>query len=210
MELHPYLGGDLDPAALSQLFRIVILAGEAHKLDILHAAGHGEAAGHKLILAHPGGLADLGSEAHGFARVLLRILAGIQIPYAEVLVADLDHIRVDVEGQLVRQLVVSHAAIGVFVGDIAPAAGLAHRLVHELLILGGQAVGPVHHQQFALGKFIQEQLAHVVEVHAEGVRVGGADGLVDDPVLRHGFVQILHHPHAVVFEHHPARAGLFH
>ena len=53
------LGRNVDPAALLQRLVIVVLAGHTHKLDVLHAAGHGKASGHKRALAGLGGLADL-------------------------------------------------------------------------------------------------------------------------------------------------------
>ena len=53
------LGRNVDPAALLQRLVIVVLAGHAHKLDVLHAAGHGKASGHKRALSGLGGLADL-------------------------------------------------------------------------------------------------------------------------------------------------------
>ena len=62
VELVAHLGGHPHPSALLQRLVAVVAAGEAHELDVLHAAGHGKAAGHKAVLAGAVGLADLCQE----------------------------------------------------------------------------------------------------------------------------------------------------
>ena len=67
MELIADLCGHFDPCPLLEGLVAVVAAGEAHKLDVLHAAGHGEPARHETVLAGAVGLADLCEELNGLA-----------------------------------------------------------------------------------------------------------------------------------------------
>ena len=71
MELIADLCGHFDPCPLLEGLVAVVAAGEAHELDVLHAAGHGEPARHETVLAGTVGLADLCEELDGLACVLL-------------------------------------------------------------------------------------------------------------------------------------------
>ena len=212
MVLHVDFSGNGDPAALLQRLIVVVLAGHADELDVLHAAGHGEAAGHKGTLAGLRGLADLGQVFHRFAVVFLRVIHAIHVPHAKELLRDLDDRGIDVEGQRVGDVIVGYAAILELIGDVAATAGLAHQLVDELTALVVvHGLGTVDHQQLAAAQLVQQQAAHgvVAGVGLDGGAVGGGQALVHQPVIRHGVVQFLHQPHAVVLDDDTAAAGLF-
>ena len=211
MELVAHLGRYLDPSPLLEGLVAVVAAGEAHELDVLHAAGHGEPTGHEAVLAGAVGLADLREELDGLARVLLRLVLTVHIPDAEILVRDVDDRSVDVKGQRVGDVVVGHAAVLELIGDVALAGGLTHQLVQ--LLTGSVVVdgfGAVEDDQLAAGDLVQHQRAHgvVAGIGQGGGAVGGGDALVDDPVLGQVVCQILQHPHTVVLDDHAACIGL--
>ena len=74
MELVAYLCGHPHPCALLQRLVAIVAAGEAHELDVLHAAGHGETARHEAVLAGTVGLTHLCKEFDRFAGILLGLV----------------------------------------------------------------------------------------------------------------------------------------
>ena len=211
MVLDVDLGRNVDPAALLQRLVIVVLAGHAHKLDVLHAAGHGKASGHKRALAGLGGLADLSQIFDRLAVIFLRVVHAVHVPYTEELLGDLNDRRVHVEGQRVGDIVIGDAAVLELVGDVAAAAGLAHQLVDELAALVVvDSLGAVDDQQLTAAQLVQQQAAHgaVARVGLDGRTVGGGQALVDEPVVGQGVVQLLNEPHTVVLDDDAAAAGL--
>ena len=64
-------------------------------------------------------------------------------------------------------------------------------------------LGAVENDHFAAFQLVHRQLAHIGIVAEEGGSVGKANLLIDDPVLGHIVIQVIQHPHAVVFQHHP-------
>ena len=210
MILNVDLSGNVDPAALFELFVVVVLAGHTHKLDILHAAGHGEAAGHERALAGLRGLADLGQIFYRLAVVFLRVIHAVHVPDAEEFLGDFDDRGVNIKGQRVGDVVVGNAAVLELVGDIAAAAGLAYQFVDKLAALVVvDGLGTVDDQQFTAANLIQQQAAHgaVARVGLDGRAVGSRKALVDEPVVRHGVVQFLHEPHTIVLDDDAAAAG---
>ena len=206
------LGRQRDPVALFERLVRIVPAGEADKLDVLHAAGHGEAAGHKAVLARARGLAHLRKEAHGLAVVFLHIVHAVHIENAEKLRRDLDDRGLDVERQRVGDVVVSDRTVAEFIGDVTAAAGLAHQLVDELAaFVVVDLFRAVDDQQLAGAQLVQQQRAHgvVARIGLDRRAVGRGQALVDDPVLRQRVGQVLQKPHAVVFDHNPAAAALF-
>ena len=210
MELVAYLCGHPHPCALLQRLVAIVAAGEAHELDVLHAAGHGETARHEAVLAGTVGLAHLCKEFDRFAGILLGLVLTVHVPDAEIVIRNVDDVRVDVKGQRIRDIVVGHAAVGKLVGDVALAGSLTHQLVQ--LLTGGIVVhglSAVEHDQLTAGDLVQQQAAHgvVAGVGQGGGAVGGGDALVHDPALGQSFGQILQQPHAVVLNDHTACTG---
>src|SRR5699024_11943757 len=168
-------------------------------------------AGDKAVFAGAVGLADLGQEPDGLARILLGVLLAVQVPDAEIVVPDLDDGGVHIEGQRVGDVVIGHAAVGELVGDVAPAGHLPHQAVQLLTgLVVVHLFGPVEHDQLAAGDLVQHQAAHgvVPGVGQSGGAVGGGDHLVDQPVGRQRVGQVLQQPHAVVFDDDAACARL--
>ena len=189
MELVAHLGGHPHPSALFQRLVAIVAAGEAHKLDVLHAAGHGKAAGHKAVFTGAVGLADLCQKAHRLAGVLLGLVLTIHVPDAEIVIRDVDGVGVDIKGQRVGDIIVGYAAVLELVGDIALAGGLPHQLVQLLPgVIVVHGLGAVEHDQLAAGDLIQHQAAHgvVAGVGQGGGAVGSGDALVHQPVLGQG------------------------
>ena len=69
------------------------------------------------------------------------------------------------------------------------------------LLLVQTGLGPVEDDHLAALELVHHELAHIGVVGEEGVGVGKADLLVDDPVLGHILVEIVQQPHPVVFHH---------
>ena len=106
-----YLRGDLYPVPVAQRSVVLVNAGETHELDIGGAAGHGEAAGHKAVLARLRGFIDLGEETHGLPVIFLRLVLAVEEPDPVVLVAYFYNVGVYVEGEGVGYIVVLDAAV---------------------------------------------------------------------------------------------------
>ena len=138
-------------------------------------------------------------EAHGLVLVLLRLLRHISIPLGIIVVADLDDVRVQVEGQGIHDVVILHLPADVLIGDIRPARCGADDLVELHLVHG--AVEPVEHHKLTALELIVDELAHVGVVGNERARVGEHKLLIHHPALRHRAVQRVQQPHAVIFDH---------
>ena len=206
------LGGNVDPAALLQTLVIVIAAGHADKLDILHAAGHGKAAGHERAFSGLLGLADLRQIFHRLAVIFLRVVHAVHVPYAEELLRYLNDGGVHIKGQRVGDVIIGNAAILELIGNVAAAAGLTDQLVDQLAaLLIVDSLGTVNDQQFAAAQLVQQQTAHgvIARIGLDGRAVRRGQALVDEPIVRQGIVQVLNEPHAVVLDDNAAAAGLF-
>ena len=68
----------------------------------------------------------------------------------------------------------------------------------QLLVNVRRRAAQDHH--FGVGQLIHHQLAHVLAVTDKGVRVGKHHFLIDAPIVRQVFVQLLQHPHPVVLD----------
>ena len=74
------LGGDHDPASGFQFLGIVIPAGNAAELDIVHTAGHNEPAGGEHAVLVPAEHGNLGLEADGLAVILFGLFGAVPVP----------------------------------------------------------------------------------------------------------------------------------
>ena len=161
---------------------------------------------HEAALGELAPLESAAFELHGLALVLFGLLGHIPIPEGVVLVIDLDHRRVHVEGQGVLDIVVDHLAVCVLIGDVRAAGSTPDDLMEGHLVhIGLEAVE--NHQLAAL-ELVIDQLAHVAVVAEEGGGVGKHELLVHSPVFRHGLVQQVQHPHAVILHHDPLCPGI--
>ena len=163
---------------------------------------HHEAAGGQL-LAHQGPAL----EAHRLALILLGLIGHVPVKQSVVLVADLHNGGVQVEGQGVFDVVVFHLAVSVLIGDVRPAGGAPDNLVEGHLV-HLCSVKAVEHHQLRAFQLVIDQLAHIAVVAEEGGSVGEQKFLIHHPSLGHGGVELIQHPHAVVFNDHPLRPGL--
>ena len=72
-------------------------------------------------------------------------------------------------------------------------------------------LGPeaVEHCQFAALQFVIDQLAHVVVIAQDRVRIGKEELLIHHPALRKCRIQHIQQPHPVILDHHAFGVGLF-
>ena len=71
----------------------------------------------------------------------------------------------------------------------------------QLHLVDGGAIA-VEDDELAALQLVIDQLAHIVVVGDEAARVGEHELLVDDPVFRHGVIEQVQHPHAIILDHH--------
>ena len=157
VEFDVHLGLDLDPGPGLEGGAAVILAGDAHKLDILHAAGHNEAARGKVTVALLAQLGDLGFKLDRLPGVFLRLLRNIPVEQGIVLVRDGDDGGIDIKGQRVLDLVKGGGDIGKVVDDIHPAVDSPGQLMQRH---GVRALfDPVEDDHLAAGELINNEIS---------------------------------------------------
>ena len=151
-------------------------------------------------------LQGLGLEAHGLPLVLLGLLAHIAVPEGVIVVPDLDDGGVQVEGQGVFNIVVDHIPVRGLIGDVGPSRRAAHDLVvFHLVHRRGEAV---EDHKLAAFELVEDEISHVGVVGEEGGRVGEHELLVDHPGVRHGGIERIQKPHAVILDHDALAPGL--
>ena len=145
-------------------------------------------------------------EAHRLALVFFRLIGHIPVKQGIVLIADLHNGGIQVEGQGILNVVILHLAVFVLIGDVRPAGGATDDLMEGHLVHPGGIKAVEHHQLRTL-QLVIDQLAHIAVVVEEGGSVNEQELLIHHPALRHSGVELIQHPHAVVFDDHPFRPG---
>ena len=178
------------------------LAQEADAADVLGAAGHHVAAEHIAVLGHVLHAEGPAPGVDALAVVAVRVLQGVQVEGAEVLVADGHRVGLHVVGQVL----VGHAVVGGAVQVLKEDAGAAVQALHRPPpgALAAVLVAAVEDHQVGLLQAVRHVLAHVLQVHLEGGGVHQVDDLRQRPAVRLlGVVQRLQQPGGVVFDDHP-------
>ena len=67
----------------------------------------------------------------------------------------------------------------------------------------------VEHNQFSALQLIKCELPHIRIIGKERAGISKHKFLIDSPVIRHGVIEIIQHPHAVIFNYRPLCTRLF-
>ena len=178
---------------------VLIAADESDAADVVGAAGHSEAAEDVGLFGQV-----FEAEAHAldadFSFVVTgRMLHAVDIPDAELIVLDFDHVRLHVVGQILFADAVVAGAVGVFKDDVA---GIVHALDDAAVgALFGVFITAVEDNEVGKLRAFGHELTHIGQIIVEGGRVDQRnhlrkfplDGLFDSE-------KILDAPDAVVFD----------